>query len=643
MILVASAVAAAAPTTPTTYTANNSIFFNYPTLTCSGSTDADTDTIYYEFYSPCPEGGGGVVEYTLETNEVGGTATDTTGLGNWINVTQNVYLTGVERMGSNFTMCNLTTMEVGDLAYWEFSYDGGAGDPAPTAGWETLTPSYQITPGGYNYTLKCGMKIGHESYLYAEEAIPAVGDFPYGDANNILNITYGAAGASTSMVSNRLYNWKSIKYEVGGLGNLIQNSTSSTTTNVSMPDAGDLNWSCRAYANGDVSSFTDNLTIFYMNFTYCPSDDTDAALNFTIRDEETSALLDNVSFDASLTLSSAIDSLTYGFELIGSDNYTLCLFPNNIYVNVTGFIDYDSNDSDYSYPRQYYFDTAEIIGNAVQNINLYQLADSLATAVTFTVIRGVSVVSDIIIHLQRYNPGTGEYNLVAMAKTNSEGKDIIYLRLTDAWYRIFAYEDNVLVYSNDAEHITSTTKTIYLSTGGDTMTNYWTQWEHFGNIVYNMSWDNATQWAAVTYDDSTGAASTACLIVDKILWNETENVCYNCTSAASATLGCKILDDNNQYYARFIVYQNPWRVLDELWIDIRTKAIDIIGQGEGMFYTILIVGILTFMAVWNPTTAIVLAVAGTGFMYAFGFLDVAYGFMISLAIAAALLIMRLKT
>ena len=51
MLLFSSFVLAVAPTIPSTLSPdNNSVWFNDPTLTCSGSTDADGDDINYSFH-----------------------------------------------------------------------------------------------------------------------------------------------------------------------------------------------------------------------------------------------------------------------------------------------------------------------------------------------------------------------------------------------------------------------------------------------------------------------------------------------------------------------------------------------------------------------------------------------------------------
>lgn len=620
VILLALPLVCAVPGVPTLLTADNTIFFETPFYLVCNTSVGGVAPVYYEIYDYSSFLSG---YQSYNTNQ---TLVDQGATGSRLGIVMNVSSSDILVYSFNKPAgCDVTNVTVynytggGWVTSGNFTGNEAVLDPTPTLlAWTDYRIETNIAPAHY--------------YTDNTPLFPV--QYP------LFNISKGSGNGAD--VINRLYNIESlkVKYYTDPLS-LVSNDTVGVTTNISITAGTSGNWSCRAKDVNGVSALIENRTLIHANFSSCDPSNT-SALNFTMKDEETLGSLNATDFLASLALSSGTYTKTYFFDLHNRDNYSLCISPNNYYLNVTGYVQYDSDMPEYSYPRLYYFEEAEVIGNSVQDISLYQLADDLSTAVTYTVIRGVNVAPGILLHLQRYNPGTGSYYLVAMAKTNSEGKDIIYLRLTDAWYRLFAYEDGTLVYSGETEHVTSTSKTIYLTGESGQYNNYWEQWEHLQSIVWNMSFNNASQLASVTFDDASGAATHLCFDVYKQEWNQSTHICSNCTTSNSGNLGCSILENNQVYKGVFSVYKNPTNYFQMFW-DLRQKVKDTIDPKEGVFYTILITATMTFMAIWNPAAAIVLCMTGIGFMFFFGYFDIAFGLFIGLAVSAAFLVMRLRS
>lgn len=625
-------ILAAAPTTPSTLTTNNSVLFT-PEITCSGSTDADSDPIYYEIYAVNISDGVNIsdngcafpVEDAAQVNDRGVRFTVANGA-------DGIWLIGIKKpANSRFERVLLKTSAGVEIDTID---NLGTSGTAAAVTWINFDKPIYLAPGT-NYRIEAD----NYSNTYEYSAKNAAPGFPITGDGVIF-----ASGSESGGDVATAYNVATIVTQ--NLTRTFYNETAGVATAVNLTKGEYTNWWCRACdTNGECSAFTENRTLYYMLFDYCNDvyGGGSVALNFSGYDEETLANLINLSFFADWTLSGT-DDKTYNYELSEENQYTyaFCLDPDYVYVNITGFIDYDSNQTDYSYPRQYYFDEAAIIGNSVQDIGLYQLSDTYATAVTFNVVRNGVGVEDVIIHLQRYNPGTGEATLVAMGETSGSGSETIYLRLTDAWYKIFAYENGDLIYSSGPEHILTSTYNIYLGGAAGEVSSYWEMWQHFDNIIWNISWNNDSHLFGATFDDSTGAANTVCLKVDKLLINQTENICYNCTTSVSGTIYCGVTDLDASYVAKFIADVNPWRVLGQLYVNLKEDLKALIGN-DGIFYSILIIGLLTFLGIWNPSAAIILAVVGLIVTSMLGFLNIGIGFIMSFVIAAIILLYKLKT
>jgi len=616
MLLLVLIVLAAAPTVPPTLLpADGSIYFDDPTLTCSGSTDGDGDDIYYQFFnftSPADYSSAIVINPSTSNWADGRTYCQNLA-GNWDLITiDNVEMNDevdVKGAGIDYLWIGANSIDAENT--WEWVYDSSS------IVYENWATSYPVsTVGGDDCAIFCSDGTAG-GLCVAKEWI---NDDCTGTNKQAVCYNFDFSIDSTPM----------------------QNTTATTFTWEDLP-SGIHNWTCKSCDDtAACSGFAENLTVTTMDFYNCTGGN--ISLNFTGYDEEEKTLLvPDYDLDVSLTLSSATDSKLYSFALTGNQSYQLCLDPAGVEVNVSGFVEYGANNDSYSYPRQYYFDNAQIDGGDQMDISLYQLEDDLATAVTFNAIRDSVGVSDIIIHLQRYDPGTGTYTLVAMGETGASGNDIIYLRLTDAWYRVFAYEDGVLVYSSDAEHILSTTYNMYLSGGGGGYSDWWDDWFAFDDITYNLYYNDTTNYTVLTADDSTGATTSMCLKVDKYAMGNIENICYTCESTASVSMSCELVDQDAYYIAKFVAYHDDqWKVIDQIEISLSSGLGDLIGK-DGLLYAFLIVGMFAFIGLWNPVIAIILTLIGVIVIWSLGLISMSFLAIAGLVVAGAVLMFKLKT
>ena len=606
-----------APSTPTTLSPDNdSIFFNDPTLTCSGSIDLDEDDINYLFWN----------FHSVILNQSA----------SWNGDEGNTGDTDFYEGSSINDRFYVRLRDDGEWIWYSSNFSINADSfilnvQLSTYGANTFDGSIRVD----------GITVWTMPSDYSQQNITIdLSDYNDGEEHSIGFVAV-MSGSPHDNDWNYFYWW------FDGLNSnetILQNSSA---TNYEWEDlaSGNYLWSCQACDNQSTcSNFTETRSLYKMDFEECSEGN--VALNFTGKDEETGDLLiPDMSFDAALMLESAADSLLYNFGLEDDNNYQLCLIPDGVDVNITGFIEYDSTNSSYSFPRQYYFQDAIINGDTTNNINLFQLSDEFATPITFTAIRGAYAVEDILIHVQRYDPGTGVYTLVAMGETGATGQDIIYMRMTDAWYRILAYEDGVLVYTGDPEHILDSTYTISLAPSGDGMGSYWDDWEALDSINYNLAFNSSgTNMFTLTADDGTGASSSMCLKVEKwSMLDGMETLYYECEESASITMSYEVTDLDATYIGKFIAnFDGGWRLMDTEEVSLKTSLSDLIGI-DGIIYAILLVGIIAFVGLSSPVAAIVLTIFGLIVSFLIGLISIEWGALIGLIAVGGIILAKMRT
>ena len=603
------------PTVPTTLAPiNNSIYFNVPTLTCGGATDPDGDNFTILFK--------GLYSSWCDCGSPGTTAWDTGSTGSGGSWDNNCVSSG--------SKCKMSTTGYGTAYSRARQYFINT---------NTLNISY-VTPGSGGYSDSyIDLRIDGTSILYVNNNDCQSGcttAFDVSQWNDASNHSIEVKMARPNEPNPGMWFewwWDDIKINStdGDEGILLQNTTSTTFTWTDITMGNANAWWC--YTCDEFGACSDNTArrnIYQMLFTTCSPDSSSIALNLTTWDEEDDTAL-NSTIDSSITLSSAYDSILFSNSESNEHEHDYCLTPSNIDIYATGFVQYLPDNASYTFPRQYYFESATFNGNNTEDIKLYSLTDALSSAVTFIASRAGSAVPNILIHLQRFDAGTGLFSLVATGKTSGAGTDVIYLRLTDAFYRVIAYESpystDELVYDSGTTHITSSPYTMLLSGGTTGQTNDWYDtWNAFGSIAYTLTFNaSGTDAFLLVADDSTGVTTSMCLKVDRYTAQSgKQNVCYDCATSSSVSISCIIPDTTSYYTAQFIANQNSdlFQAVYGYAVDLTSGVGDLIGSANGAFFTFLLVGISAFTAIWSPMASIVLALLGLGLGYGLGVLSI---------------------
>jgi hypothetical protein len=576
MILLVGTAFAGSPTIPTTITPENETVWFNDTITCSGSTDPDADDFNYLLWY------------------------------NW-NSTDAILLQNSSIISHDF-------FGFGALSSLEFSYTGD-GTNSLSLGTSMGSPNVMTKSGGSG-TSQLNTSF---SYKFNADYLPILFWGDVGD--KYIYIDGHIAYYTSSRVDNNVFFLNVTNFTDGEIHDVVINFNAESNEQARFWFE-QYNATISCQAQDENNEFSDNLTYFYTLPILRPCNGGNVALNITLLNEEDHD--ERLEADWSIALGLLADSWgSFNSVIEEKNNFSICIIPDDVEISIKGLVEYTPTSVDYSFPRQYYFNGADIIGNNPMLIDMFALGDDLSSAVVFTVVENGVVVNDALIKVQRWNPGTGIYSLVAMGETDTNGQDTIYLRLTDAFYRILVVVDGSTVYSSDPGHISDEEVLIDLTSSDEYLTD-WSSWYEFQSIVYNISFNATTNNTILTADDTSGASTSMCLRVQRIDLAEPGEVCYTCESSSSVTIYCELPDViDATYSADFIAFKDSvWSVVGGQIFEFKSTIGDLIGE-EGLVFSALIIIVLAFLGSQiGPVGFVIGGALGVAFSLWMGFLNV---------------------
>lgn len=413
ILLLAVFVLAVAPTIPPTVSpANETIFFSDPLLTCSGSTDPEGDTIYYEFWN-----------YTASndtTEAVGETLSSTTNnaanygmriktKGESIKLKQIVFYAGVAQP-------NCAVLNSSKSSLWAGTLAGGC------------YPNYILEPYTTYYVVSSGS--GNIQYNTFSS---------YPIVKTYINYTGALEGGGGGDVSNRAYNIASVIVStLGETPDSKMQNTTSTTYEWAGLDVGRYNWSCKACDNNSDCSNYVIKNLYKLNFTNCSSGN--IALNITFLNEATGADLNATLNTLSFNFTSSGDDHEYGFSeaTVNNSKFQFCLDPAHINAPVQGNIKYQFGDE---FPlRTFYFDDI-INGNNSYNQVLYLLDtdDGIYSTIQVQTVGGDPLEGVTITISRNFIPPSNNATYLTLSQQSTDGAGLATFWVNPNYEHRFAF------------------------------------------------------------------------------------------------------------------------------------------------------------------------------------------------------------
>lgn len=298
--------------------------------------------------------------------------------------------------------------------------------------------------------------------------------------------------------------------------------------------------------NTTTQNLTSNLynqTLSPFSINFCNATYNITALNFTIKEEATFALL-NGSLEMNIIYypvgGIASINQTFSFSNLSQNqtNYAFCITPGTANLSITGLVQYARVGYD---PRTYYFNNA-VINNITQNIDLFLLLTADSDIFTFKVLdENDQGVTGALIYVQRWDIGTNNFYTVGMTQTTEGGSAVINLNLNEgAFYRQLVFYNGILYLTTipAIETTSSTPKTLRI------FTSALNPYLFFNNIQYSFTYTNSTSIFSFVYADPSGTVETGCLTIYKLTNLNGSNLIYSsCVQSTSGTLSYTLTEN----------------------------------------------------------------------------------------------------
>lgn len=345
----------------------------------------------------------------------------------------------------------------------------------------------------------------------------------------------------------------------------------------------------------------------------------------------------NATFESIFNL--WIDNRTNAKELnIDVTNQSLlriCAFPTGINWSADAEINYFASGYD---QRQHYLRQEALNNTNIFNRTLFLIGNADGTPITFEVLdENDEGLQNHYIEVERKDFITSLYDLVAIGKTDSDGKSTISLEQTDAFYRFKIFNYNNLLKTTQDTQIVVTELEIPVTgaTQGELR-------KKFGDIAYTLEFDNSSKMYILSFADPNSEMKQGCLRVVEYAFNS-EGVIYDeCLPGSSGAINFTIPDNTSSYSASFYASINPTSLIDTVYNNFTTGLAQTIGA-EGVVMALLFVMTLALIGSWNPAVAVGFGVLGIIVSALMGILIISLAGIIGLIIVGAFFAYKMRT
>ena len=342
----------------------------------------------------------------------------------------------------------------------------------------------------------------------------------------------------------------------------------------------------------------------------CDATFTTQALNFTAYDEQNLTRINPYLFDGTF------DQWLGGGSVKRQSNFTnsslqeqsLCILPSEETFFIDAIIEYDEASNDSIYTLRNYFFQNDTINNVSQDIFMYLLESSSSTSFILKVQDdSLLPVSGVLIEINRFYPGTSEFRIVQIARTDDSGKSVGFFETEIVDYKFLITLDNETLLETGIQKVIPESSPFTLTFNiGDPLGKPWSSQEPIEDLNSSLVWDDGS--AIVTYiyiDSSTFFTLGRLLVVRESLVNASNNtiICDKNSSFSSATLTCTVGSTNGFYIVSSFITRDSSEELDKQFgFQIETLS-GVVGL-LGLFYGWFLILIASFMFKFNEFAGI---------------------------------------
>ncbi len=332
-------------------------------------------------------------------------------------------------------------------------------------------------------------------------------------------------------------------------------------------------------------------------------------LNFTTRDEQTLEQIDPFNFDGTFDFWIGSGDIKRDNSFSNSDTETfLCLQPN-VTMKIDATINYDEA-SDTNYTDRFYYFNEEAITNTSQDIVMYLLKSSSSTSFILKVQDdSLLPVSNALIEIHRFYPGTGEFRIVQIAKTDDAGKSIGFFETETVDYKFIIKKGGVTLLETGTQKVVPETSPFTLTFNiGEPLDEPWINQIPIEDLDSSLTFNNSNSLVSYIYTDSSGDFTQARLLVIKqslINSSSDTTICNETSNLISATLVCNTTFTNGFYIASSFNSRGGVESLDlDKQFTFQIETLSSVVGFLGLFFGWFLILIASFMFKFNEIAGI---------------------------------------
>lgn len=440
-----------------------------------------------------------------------------------------------------------------------------------------------------------------------------------------LNLTYNS---SASAISIKL-NYNNTNYSTTSLGS-GDNGYFKASLPIPLINT-EINQTFFWYITTTSTTATDgtNQTIKPITLTACNTTYPTNALNFTLYDETTRAVINatsnTTSFEGTFYYWYGDGSLKkmYAYQNLSSNsnNFNFCIYPN-ITLKTDFIITYTATD----YVDRTYNTINLSINNVSQPISLYLLLEDLGTKFYHSVREGVDVVPNVLVKIEKFIVGEGLFKEVGIRKTDIDGKFVEWLEQDKEYnYTILSGSNaGVSIEKNALCSVAPCEITLQID---GTSSNVFEEIEAYlaSYVNYSLTFNKTSKVVTLNFEDLLGTAQYWRLYVYKPYFNNDtlDTICDVYSYSVSGSLTCNTTGYLGDLEARVYISRSPEKLVDFLKF-LNEDVTDTLGI-TGMFASIIILLVLIFTGTRSPTNAMIMLPFGLTILKFLGFLPLSWG------------------
>lgn len=346
-------------------------------------------------------------------------------------------------------------------------------------------------------------------------------------------------------------------------------------------------------------------------FAPCNATINTSVLNFTTYNATNPYARTNSSFNALFTY--GINNSLNLRQNISFQNNSMKLSSYAFCVNTASPVSLDA-DIQYSgtgFAQNYfYYRNLNVVNGTIIQQSLYLLSAGLATLTNLEVVNSLQRGQpNDFIYIYQVDLGNNTERLVAMAKTNYDGKDIAFLNWYETLYRFIIKDSSNRELKNiEPYKIASSTQQFILES------SVVDPYDKFHEVVVDLTYNNVTNTFVAIYNDPNEEITAGCLRILRAGFSNATTVSDQCINATSGTLSYVLNQGNGTYYAIFYA-KGSRAVLGMIYAfvgEISSQVYNALGNLDASIIAFILIGTCTFIGLFSPTGAVVMLLFGYG-------------------------------